>query len=74
MNERDRMVMNGEVIDIRNDKFKVRVNPNYEVLCTLSGKIRLSGIRILVSDKVSIEISEYDPTKGRITFRHKVGS
>ncbi len=41
------------------------------ILCTLSGKLRINKIRILVGDKVTCEMSPYDLSKGRITFRHK---
>lgn len=41
------------------------------VLATLSGKMRMNKIRILTGDRVSLELSPYDLTKGRITFRHK---
>jgi translation initiation factor IF-1 len=41
------------------------------ILATLSGKLRMNRIRILVGDKVTVELSPYDLTKGRISFRHK---
>ena len=41
------------------------------VLATLAGKLRMNRIRILVGDKVTLELSPYDLTKGRISFRHK---
>jgi translation initiation factor IF-1 len=40
-------------------------------MCTLSGKIRMNSVKILVGDKVVIEVSEYDTTQGRIVFRKK---
>lgn len=72
MNNRERMEFDGEVIDANKGRFKVKVNDNYEVLCTLSGKIRQNSVRILVGDKVTIEVNEYDPTKGRIIYRHRI--
>ena len=42
------------------------------VLATLAGKLRMNHIRILVGDKVDVELSPYDLTKGRISFRHKI--
>lgn len=44
---------------------------NIEVLATISGRIRKNKIRILVGDMVTIEVSPYDVTRGRITYRHK---
>ncbi len=42
-----------------------------EILCTLAGKMRLYRIRVMPGDKAKIELSDYDHTKGRITFRYK---
>lgn len=69
-NKRDRMEFDGEVLESNHGKFKVQLE-NSVVLCTLSGKIRTNSIRILPGDKVTVEVSEYDTTQGRITFRHK---
>lgn len=71
MTDRDRMEFDGEVIDTNKGKFKVRVNENLTALCTLSGKIRMNSVKILVGDKVTIEVSAYDTTQGRIVYRHK---
>lgn len=69
--KRDRLKFEGEVVEDSNGKFKVQVNQNYSVLCTLSGKIRQNGVRIITGDRVTIEVSEYDTTQGRIVFRLK---
>lgn len=50
-------------------KFKVRVDENHEVLAHISGKMRMNYIKILPGDKVIIEMSPYDLTKGRIIRR-----
>lgn len=71
MADRDRLEFEGEVVDANKGKFKVKVNENLTVLCTLSGKIRMNSVKILVGDKVRIEVSEYDTTQGRITYRNK---
>lgn len=71
MADRDRLEFEGEVVDANKGKFKVKVNDNLTVLCTLSGKIRMNSVKILVGDKVRIEVSEYDTTQGRITYRNK---
>jgi len=68
---RDRLEFEGEVIDANKGKFKVKVNENMTVLCTLSGKIRMNSVKILIGDKVRIEVSEYDTTQGRIVYRNK---
>lgn len=70
-NDRDRLEFEGEVVDANKGKFKVKVNDQLTVLCTLSGKIRMNSVKILVGDKVKIEVSEYDTTQGRITYRNK---
>ena len=49
----------------------VKLPNGHEVLAHVSGKIRMNYIRILPGDRVTIEISPYDLTRGRITFRHK---
>jgi len=62
----------GRVIEtLPNAMFKVELDSGQEVLAHISGKIRMNYIRILPGDKVTIEMSPYDLTKGRITFRHK---
>jgi translation initiation factor IF-1 len=71
MVERDRLEMEGEVIDANKGKFKVKVNDNYTVMCSLSGKIRMNSVKILLGDKVKIEVSEYDTSQGRIVYRIK---
>lgn len=70
-NERSRLEFEGEVVDANKGLFKVYVNENLTVLCTLSGKIRTNSVKILIGDFVTIEASEYDMKKGRITYRHK---
>ena len=68
-NSCDRIEFEGVVVESNKDKFKVQINDNYFVTCTLSGKIRQNSVRILVGDKVRTEISKYDPIMGRIIFR-----
>jgi len=67
----DSLEFEGIVEDFSNGKFLVRVNENYTVLCTLSGKIRMSAIKILLGDRVRIEASVYDTKMGRIVYRLK---
>ena len=54
-----------------NAMFKVKLENDHEVLAHTSGKLRKNRIRVLVGDKVDVEMTPYDLTKGRITFRHK---
>lgn len=71
MVKRDRLIFEGIVIDDSNDRFMVKVNENHIVKCTLSGKIRKNDVRILLGDRVQVEVSEYDTNMGRIVFRMK---
>lgn len=71
MSNRDRVEFEGDVIDSSKGKFKVKVNETYTVLCTLSGKIRQHSVKILLGDRVKIEVSEYDTSQGRIIYRMK---
>ncbi len=51
--------------------FKVKLSNGHTVMAHVSGKIRMNYIRILPGDRVTLEISPYDLTRGRITYRHK---
>ena len=54
-----------------NTNFKVKLENGYEVLAHISGKLRMNYIKILPGDKVKLELSPYDLTKGRIIWRDK---
>lgn len=54
-----------------NTKFKVRLDNGIEIIAYISGKIRKNYIRIIPGDKVLVELSPYDLTQGRITYRFK---
>lgn len=54
-----------------NTTFRVMLDNGYEVLAHISGKLRMNYIKILPGDKVTMEISAYDPQKGRIIWREK---
>jgi translation initiation factor IF-1 len=69
--KRQRMEFEGVVIESNKGKFKVQINENYVVLCSLSGKIRINSVRILLGDTVMVEVSEYNVQMGRITYRLK---
>lgn len=55
--------------ELGNSMFRVTLDSGHEILCTISGKIRKNFIRIMAGDKVTVEMSPYDLTKGRIITR-----
>ncbi len=62
----------GSIVDaLSNAMFKVKLENGHEILATISGKMRMHYIRILPGDKVGVEMSPYDLTRGRIIFRYK---
>jgi translation initiation factor IF-1 len=64
--------MDGVIDEVLPDtRFRVKLDNGHEILAHMSGKMRKHHIRILAGDKVTIELTPYDLTKGRITFRHK---
>jgi translation initiation factor IF-1 len=64
--------MSGEVVSILPaGMFKVKLENGHDIMGHLSGKIRKNHIKILINDKVDVEISAYDVTKGRIVYRYK---
>ena len=68
----DVIEVDGKVLEIiPGGKFKVQLENGYTVEAHVSGKIRMNTIRILPGDRVTVEISPYDLTRGRITYRHK---
>ena len=56
---------------LSNANFRVRLENDHVILATISGKMRMNYIRILPGDKVKLEMSPYDLSKGRITYRYK---
>jgi len=72
MAKEDSIEMSGEVTEkLPNAMFKVKLENGHEVLATISGKMRKYYIRILPGDKVTVEISPYDLSRGRISYREK---
>ena len=70
--EEDKIVVEGVVIEaLPGTQFKVRLENDHEVLAYLSGKMRKYYIRILLGDRVRVEMSPYDLTRGRIVYRFK---
>lgn len=65
----DSIDMEGTVIAASRDTFTVELDNGHSCQCHISGKIRRNQIRVSVGDKVRVELSAYDLTRGRITFR-----
>ena len=71
-NKENIIELEAKVIDVLpNTMFKVELENGHQILAHVSGKIRMNYIRILPGDRVTVEISPYDLTRGRITFRFK---
>ena len=72
MAKNDSIEVFGRVLEaLTNAMFKVKLENGFEVLAHISGKMRMNFIRILPGDRVKIELSPYDLTRGRITWRDK---
>ena len=72
VSKQDSIQIEGTVVDVLpNATFRVSVSESHEVLSTLAGNMRRFRIRVLQGDRVTVEVSPYDLTRGRITFRHK---
>lgn len=68
----DKIEVEGTVIEaLPGTQFRVRLDSDHEVLAYLSGKMRKYYIRILLGDRVRVELSPYDLTRGRIVYRYK---
>ncbi len=74
MAKEDQIEMEGTVIDtLPNTMFRVELENGHVVIAHISGKMRKNYIRILKGDKVTVQLTPYDLTKGRITFRSRDG-
>ena len=72
MSKQDMIEIEGTVVEaLPNAAFKVQLENGKVILAHISGKLRMNYIRILPGDKVTVELSPYDLTKGRITWRSK---
>ena len=70
--EKNIIKVQGTVMEtLPNASFKVQLESGAEILALVSGKMRMRYIRILPGDVVEMEVSPYDPTRGRIIWRHK---
>ena len=72
MPKEDHIEMNGVVTEtLPNTTFRVKLDNGHQVTAHISGRMRKNYIRILTGDKVTVQLTPYDLTKGRITFRDK---
>ncbi len=72
MPKEDVIQVEGTVIEsLPNATFRVAIENKHHVLAHISGKMRMNFIKILPGDRVTVELSPYDLTKGRITYRYK---
>jgi translation initiation factor IF-1 len=72
MAKEESIEVEGTVLEpLPNAMFRVELDSGHKILAHVSGKMRMHFIRILVGDKVKVQLSPYDLTRGRITYRHK---
>jgi len=72
MAKEEALEFQGEVTELLpNAMFRVKLENEHEILAHTSGRMRKNRIRVLAGDKVTVEMTPYDLTKGRIVFRHK---
>ena len=72
MAKKDAIEVEGKVVELLpNTMFRIELENGHRILAHISGKMRLHFIRILPGDRVMVEMSPYDLSKGRITYRHK---
>ena len=72
MAKEDALEFQGQVTELLpNAMFSVKLENEHEILAHTSGRMRKNRIRVLAGDKVTVEMTPYDLTKGRIVFRHK---
>jgi len=70
--QEEKLTLEGRVVEaLPNTTFRVKLENDYEVLAYLSGKMRKYYIRVLLGDRVRVELSPYDLTRGRIVYRHR---
>lgn len=72
MSKQSVIKQDGVIIEaLSNAMFRVQLENGHEIIAHISGKMRMHYIKILPGDKISVEMSPYDLTKGRITYRYK---
>lgn len=72
MAKQDAIKQDGTIVEaLSNAMFRVQLANGHEIIATISGKMRMKYIRVLPGDKVQVEMSPYDLTRGRISYRYK---
>jgi translation initiation factor IF-1 len=72
MAKEDVIKMSGKIHEVLpNAMFRVALENNHNIICTLSGRLRQNNIRILLGDNVDVEMSPYDMNRGRVVYRNK---
>ena len=72
MSKQDLLEFKGQVVELmKNAMFRVKLENGHIITAHTAGKLRKNRIRVLVGDKVDVEMTPYDLTKGRIVYRHK---
>ncbi len=72
MSKKNLIKQDGIILEaLSNATFRVKLENDHEIIATISGKMRMNYIRILPGDKVAVEMSPYDLSRGRITYRYK---
>ena len=72
MSKQDAIKQDGTITEaLSNAMFRVKLQNGHEMIATISGKMRMHYIRILPGDRVQVEMSPYDLTRGRISYRYK---
>lgn len=72
MSKKDLLKQDGTILEaLSNAMFRVKLENDHEIVATISGKMRMNYIRILPGDRVAVEMSPYDLSRGRITYRYK---
>ena len=72
MAKEDHIEMEGTVVEtLPNTMFRVKADNGLDVMETLSGRMRRFYVRVLLGDRVKVEVSPYDPQKGRVTYRYR---
>lgn len=72
MNKQEKEEVEGVVIEsLPNTMFRVKIDNQKIVLCHLAGKMRINYIKVMPGDKVRVELTPYDETRGRIVYRYK---
>jgi translation initiation factor IF-1 len=72
MSKQSNIQQDGEVVEaLSNAMFRVKIEGGHELIAHISGKMRMNYIKILPGDRVKVEMSPYDLTKGRIVYRYK---